>query len=171
MTYANFSSFLRPFRVLLYCPVCLGMFHIHFQFMYHVQNIHRLVLEQNIILQSSVYGSDTFVPANPPSTQHLAPQQANLLINNVVIRPTTSLNRDHPIRRDRALRIDGQQMIRYNIIVPVMRGSTSIMDRQQMERRNIIESSNGSIIDSWRSLINGVDVPNSSNVDELVNIV
>ena len=62
-------------------------------------------------------------------------------------------------------------MVRYNIIVPVMRGSRSIIDKQQMERRNIIESSNGVISDSWRSLINGVDVPNSSNVDELVNIV
>uniref|UniRef100_K4C151 Uncharacterized protein n=1 Tax=Solanum lycopersicum TaxID=4081 RepID=K4C151_SOLLC len=140
MTYANFSSFLRPFRVLLYCT-------------------------------SFVYRSDTFVPGNPPSTQHLAPQQTSLLRNNVVIRITTSLNRDHPIRRNRALRIDRQQMVRYNIIVPVMRGSRSIIDKQQMERRNIIESSNGVISDSWRSLINGVDVPNSSNVDELVNIV
>ncbi|TMW80698.1 hypothetical protein EJD97_016476, partial [Solanum chilense] len=88
-----------------------------------------------------------------------------------VIRPTTSSSHDHPIRTDRELSIDGQQMIKNNIIVPMIRGRTSIMDRQQMERRNIIGSSNASIVDSRRSLTNRLGVPNSSNVHELVNIV
>ncbi|KAH0669988.1 hypothetical protein KY285_024141 [Solanum tuberosum] len=139
--------------------------------MNHVQNNHLLLSEQDIILQSPVYGSSTFVPGNPPSTQHLAPQQRSLLRNdNVVIRPTTSSNRDHPIRRDRALPIDGQQMTRSNIIVPMIRGRTSIMDRQQIERRNMIRSSNGAIVDCTKSLINRLDVSTSSNADELVNI-
>ncbi|KAG5571106.1 hypothetical protein H5410_060872 [Solanum commersonii] len=41
------------------------------------------------------------------------------------------------------------------------------MDRQQMERRNIIESSNEAIVDCTTPLINQLNVPISSNADEL----
>ncbi|KAG5607035.1 hypothetical protein H5410_028527 [Solanum commersonii] len=57
------------------------------------------------------------------------------------------------------------------MFVPIRRGITPIMDRQQMERRNRVESSREAIVDCTTPLINQLDVPISSNADELVNIV
>ena len=51
------------------------------------------------------------------------------------------------------------------------RGVTPIMDRKRMETRNIFESTNEAIVYSTTPFINQLDVPISSNTDELVNIV
>ena len=62
-------------------------------------------------------------------------------------------------------------MIRRNMFLPIRRVITPIMDRQQMKRRNIIQSSNETIVDCTTQLINRLDVPISLNANEFVNIV
>ncbi|KAG5607033.1 hypothetical protein H5410_028525 [Solanum commersonii] len=165
---ANFSPFLRPSPILLFCPVCNGMFHTYSGFINHIQITHPLSSELNIILHSSIYASGTFLPTNPLSTQPMAPQDVRPRRNdNIVILPTPSSNLNHPIiSRGRALPIDRQQMARRNMFVSIRRGITPIMDRQQMERRNMVESSSKAIVDRTTPLINQLDVPISSNADE-----
>ena len=86
--------------------------------------------------------------------------------------PTPSSNLNHPmISRDILLPIDRHLMARRNWFVPIRRGTTPIMDREQMERRNMVESSREAIADRTIPLIDQLDVPISSNADELVNIV
>uniref|UniRef100_A0A3Q7GLJ1 C2H2-type domain-containing protein n=1 Tax=Solanum lycopersicum TaxID=4081 RepID=A0A3Q7GLJ1_SOLLC len=169
---ANFSPFSGPSPILHFCTVCNGMFHTYSGFVNHIQITHPLSSEQDIILHSSVYASVTFLSGNPLSTEPAAPrnvrQERN---NNIVIMPTQPSNLNHPmISRDRALPIDRQLMARRNWFVPIRRGTTPIMDREQMERRNMVESSREAIVDRTIPLIDQLDVPISSNADEIINI-
>ena len=61
-------------------------------------------------------------------------------------------------------------MARRNWFVSIRRGTTLIMDREQMERRNMVESSREAIADRTIPLIDQLDVPISSNANELINI-
>uniref|UniRef100_A0A3Q7GKE6 C2H2-type domain-containing protein n=1 Tax=Solanum lycopersicum TaxID=4081 RepID=A0A3Q7GKE6_SOLLC len=169
---ANFSPFSGPSPILHFCTVCNEMFHTYSEFVNHIQITHPLSSEQDIILHSSVYASVTFLPGNPLSTQPAAPRNVRPeRNNNIVIMPTPSSNLNHPmISRDRALPIDRQLMARRNWFVPIRRGTTPIMDREQMEKRNMVESSREAIADRTIPLIDQLDVPISSNANELINI-
>ncbi|KAF3670263.1 hypothetical protein FXO38_05661 [Capsicum annuum] len=96
--------------------------------------------------------------------------------DRVVVHLTTSLNRNQLIRWDRAPPIDRKQMTRQNSVVPIRRGTRPPTTRQQMERSIRVGGSNPTFADLnestdlTRPLINQLDVPISSNVDELINI-
>ncbi|KAM3326788.1 hypothetical protein P3S67_001914 [Capsicum chacoense] len=156
MHHANFSLLsIAPSRVLLHCPLCNGIFRTYLEFINHVQTIHP-VAEQGVILRSHVYASNIVFLANPLSAQHVAPQHASLQRNEgVVVQPTSSLNRN--------------QLTRWCSVPPV--------NRQQIARRNrVVESSNLTFAYpnetiATQQLMNQLDIPISSNADEIVNIV
>ncbi|KAM3249274.1 hypothetical protein P3L10_011043 [Capsicum annuum] len=155
MHHANFSPlFVAPSRVLLHCPLCNGMFRTHLEFINHVRTTHSLT-EQDVILRSYVYASNIVLPRNFLSAQYVAPQHASFRRNDeVVVQPTSSLNRN--------------QLIRWS--------SASLVNRQQMARRNrVVEGSNSTFAYpnetiATQQLMNQLDVPISSNADEIVNI-
>ncbi|TMW88535.1 hypothetical protein EJD97_018422 [Solanum chilense] len=157
----NFSPLLGPSPILLFHPVCNGIFHTYFRFVIHIQITHPLSFEKNNILHSSVYASGTFLPGNVRLERN----------NNILIMPTPSSYLNHPmINSGKVLPIDRQLMARRNWFVSIRRDTTLIMDREQMERRNRVESSREAIVDRTTPLIDELDVPISLNADELVKI-
>ncbi|KAF3670262.1 hypothetical protein FXO38_05662 [Capsicum annuum] len=177
---ANFSP---PLFHIVRCPLCHEIFRIHSEFMNHVQTIHPLS-EQDAILNSHVdaYG---ILLQNASSQRN----------DRIVVQPTMPPNRNLPRRWGRAplinrqqitsnqLRrwgrappINRQQMAIRNRVLQRRRGTTPPTDRQQMARSIEVRGSNSTFADSNESnnftkpLINQLDVPISSNADDLVNI-
>ncbi|MCD7445808.1 hypothetical protein HAX54_000046 [Datura stramonium] len=87
---------------------------------------------------------------NLPSAQPVVPQYANSQRNDGgVVLPTSSSSRNPPIRWGRA--------------PPV--------DMHQMARGNRVGGSNQAIVEYTRPLINQLNVPISSNANELVDLI
>ncbi|KAM3326787.1 hypothetical protein P3S67_001913 [Capsicum chacoense] len=151
----NFSPSVSIYsHVVLHCPLCYGVFHTHTQFINHVRIAHPLSSERKAILLSPVYASNIVLPGNPLLSQTVVPQPVSLQRNDrVVAQPTMSSYRNQSITRGRSPPIDRQQM-ETSISVG---GSNSI----------IADSDEQSIADFTRPLINKLDVPIVSNVDEL----
>lgn len=139
-------SFLLPSPVQLHCPLCSGMFPTYYAFLSHLEDTHPSPSERNAILCTShVYASSPVLQGNQPSAPQHPTSQIN---NNVVFQPTLPSNFNHPIRSDRAPPTESKQM-------EIGIGGSN---------------SNEIVHDCTIPLINQLDVPISSNADEIVNI-
>ncbi|KAF3670260.1 hypothetical protein FXO38_05664 [Capsicum annuum] len=150
---------------MIQCLLCHGIFRTHSEFVNHVQTIHPLTV-LDAILNSHVDASGILL-------QNSSAQRND----RIVVPSTTPSNHYQPIRRARTPPIDRQHMARQNRVVTISRGSTPPTNTQQMARNIEIEGSNSTFADSnelddfTKPLINQLDVPISSNADDLVNIV
>ncbi|MCD7445807.1 hypothetical protein HAX54_000045 [Datura stramonium] len=117
--------------------------------MNHVQTAHPSSSDKNAILISPVLATGVFLSENSLLAQPAVPQYANSQRNDGgVVLPTSSSNRNPPIRR----------------------GATPPVNMHQMARGNGVGGSNQTIVEYTRPLINQLDAPISSNANELVDL-